>query len=113
LVRTQSLALVILFGVAGIANAAGLREYNDDSLDASADGNNLTVDDNTGLEWLDIDVHFNKTPADVTTVLALPAYAAFSVASAPQVDALFDAFDIIGYSGIKTDGYTVFPAPTA
>ena len=61
LVRTQSLALVILFGVAGIANAAGLREYNDDSLPDSADGNNLTVDDNTGLEWLDLDVTFLKS----------------------------------------------------
>ena len=112
MVRTQSLALVILFGVAGIANAAGLREYNDDSLDASADGNNLTADDNTGLEWLDIDVHFNKTLyGEVTTVLARPAYAAFSVATTPQVAALFDAFDITGISGIRTDGYAVVPTP--
>ena len=107
LVRTQSLALVILFGVAGIANAAGLREYNDDSLDASADGNNLTVDDNTGLEWLDIDVHFNKTLWDVSSnVLARPEYAEFSVALTPQVDELFDAFDFNGYNGLS-DYYTV------
>jgi hypothetical protein len=107
LVRTQSLALVILFGVAGIANAAGLREYNDDSLDASADGNNLTVDDNTGLEWLDLDVHFNQTLWDVSsTVLARPEYAGFSIATTPQLDELFDAFDITGYNGLS-DYYTV------
>jgi hypothetical protein len=107
LVRTQSLALVILFGVAGIANAAGLREYNDASLDASADGNNLTVDDNTGLEWLDLDVTFNKTLSAVTSDnLARPEYAGFSIATTPQLDELFGAFDIAGYSGLS-DYYTV------
>jgi len=103
-----SLALVILFGVAGTANAE-LLEHNDGTLPDSADGNNLTVDTDTGLEWLDLDVLANRTFLDVfVNVLIDPAYAEFSIATTAQVDSLFDAFDIIGYNGLHNDYYYTY-----
>lgn len=83
-----SLALLILIGVAGPANAA-LIDSNDPSLGASNDGQNLTLDTTTGFSWLDIDVFAFTSQAAVITALTAPAYEGFVVATRAQVEGLF------------------------
>ena len=83
-----SLALLILIGVAGPANA-DLIDSNDPSLGASNDLQNLTLDTTTGFSWLDIDVFAFTSQEDVITILATPAYDGFVVATRAQVEGLF------------------------
>src|SRR5215510_10687329 len=48
------------------AASALLVSLNDPLLPASADGNNLTLDPSTGLEWLDPDASDGRSFADLT-----------------------------------------------
>lgn len=61
-VGAVSAVLVLAPGAA----RAGLFSLNDPLLPASADGNNLTLDTSTGLEWLDLDASAGRTYADLT-----------------------------------------------
>ncbi len=96
MIRTTSLALLILFGVAGSANA-GVVDSNWGGVGASADGNNLTLDEATGFYWLDIDVHFGTTAAEVDALLQTPAYDGFALATRAQVHDYFDALGLLPY----------------
>ena len=98
MVRTQSLATLILFGVAGIANA-GLVDYYEPELGYSDDGVNLTLHEETGFSWLDIDLLANWTLSDVqATLLPNPPYVGFVVATRDQVKVFLDALGMQPYS---------------
>ncbi len=64
-----SAAILLLFGVAGTANAA-LVDSNEAGLGVSADGNNLTLDTVTGFYWLDIDIFYGDSYPTVEAALA-------------------------------------------
>lgn len=58
-------ALLLALGLPPSLAHAALLEKNDLSLPASADGNNLTEDTVTGLQWLDVTVSADRTFDDI------------------------------------------------
>jgi hypothetical protein len=64
ILRLVSLVALLSLVFAGGAGAT-LIALNDPTLAASADGNNLTRDTSTGLEWLDIDISLGRTWDDL------------------------------------------------
>src|SRR5215475_321698 len=68
--RTGQQAVVAAWLAALLLSANGARavlvSLNDPLLPASADGNNLTLDTSTGLEWLDPDASAGRSYADLT-----------------------------------------------
>ncbi|MBW2280908.1 MAG: PEP-CTERM sorting domain-containing protein [Deltaproteobacteria bacterium] len=59
----MTVSLLLLWASPGYAALVFL---NDASLPSSADGNNITRDTSTGLEWLDVDVSVGRTFGDLT-----------------------------------------------
>lgn len=63
---------------------------------APQDGYNLTLDTETGLEWLDVTLSTNRAMLDVRANLATGGdYQGFRFASLPEVESLIDHFGVV------------------